>query len=92
MVTWIPEGPEAGLMPLTTGADGGGGGGVVLPGAGVGAGAGLGTGALEGPTATMVGVVVFVCPLAFLVVVGGVTSTPWVPTFFPADLPVASGK
>src|SRR3979411_1590744 len=44
MVTWIPEGPEAGLMPLTTGADGGGGGGVVLPGAGVGAGAGLGTG------------------------------------------------
>jgi hypothetical protein len=40
----------------------------------------------------IVGVVVLVCPFAFFVVVGGVTSTPWVPAVFPAPFPVASGK
>jgi hypothetical protein len=49
-------------------------------------------GAFGGPTATMVGVVVLVWPLAFFVVVGGVTRTPWVPVVFPAPLPAATGK
>jgi hypothetical protein len=49
-------------------------------------------GAFDGPTATMVGVVVFVCPPALLEVVGGVTRTPWVPTVFPAPFPLARGK
>src|SRR5205085_12296299 len=75
MVTCIPEGPDAGLAPLTTGAVGAGGGGVVLTGVGVGLGMG------EGPTVMMAGVV---RPLGFFVAVGGVTSTPWVPTVFPA--------
>jgi hypothetical protein len=82
MVTWIPEGPDEGLTLLTTGAVGAGGG-VVLTGVGVGFGMG------EGPTVMTVGVVL---PLGFFVAVGGVTSTPWVPTVFPAALPVPTGK
>jgi hypothetical protein len=82
MVTWIPEGPDAGLTPFTTGAVGAGGG-VVFTGVGVGLGMG------EGPTVMTVGVV---WPLGFFVAVGGVTSTPWVPTVFPAVFPVPTGK
>jgi hypothetical protein len=88
MVTEIPEGPDAGLTLVTTGAVGAVGGCGLFPGGGVVPGLGMG----DGPTVMMDGVVVVVWPLPFFVVVGGVTSTPWVPVVLPGTFPLASGK